>query len=102
MTKKKQYIPKIGDIIYIPSELYLFRGIDDIYGGKAKIIEVDDTRKYIYIRVEAFPGIQYNWEVLKEKQEKLKKKFGDHWACRDPDFRLEFNDDRIEQVLKIN
>lgn len=36
-------IPKAGDFIYLGSELYLSHGEDDIIGGLAEIMRVEQT-----------------------------------------------------------
>ena len=90
--------PKIGDKIYIPSAMYVYRGRDDVQGGLATISEVKINRNLpknhmnsIFIRVEEVPVTAYNWNILMTKQEGLKKMFGDQVAKPDPDDRPEFN-----------
>jgi hypothetical protein len=84
-------LPKVGDVIYVDSELHVWHGADDFRGGKATVLEVDAQGGWIQIKER--PGDQYNWTFLSQQQSKLAAKFGDTWAHSDPDFRPEFNDD---------
>ena len=90
--------PKIGDKIYIPSALHMYRGRDDVRGGLATISEVKISRSLpknhmnsIFIKVEEVPTTSYNWNILMTKQDGLKEMFGDQVARPDPDDRPEFN-----------
>lgn len=87
--------PQPGDIIYINSSLFLADGEDDIVGGLATVVEVEERasagRVVPFVRVEENPGAWYNWEYLEPQQEELEKYFRDSWAYRDPDYRPEFN-----------
>ena len=83
---------KIGDIIYIETSLYVSHGVDDIIGGKTKVIKViEEPDGTVLVWTELEPDTRYNWEMLSEDQETLKKAFGDDWAYRKPDCRPEFN-----------
>lgn len=91
---KLEFEPKVGDIIYVPSSLYLSHGRDDFIGGRAVISKVSKWNSGdIYISVEARPGTEYRWESLNEEQEKLKKQYKNTIAHPDPDYNTEFNDD---------
>jgi len=90
--------PKIGEKIYVPTSLYVYRGEDDFIGGIATISEIDydknlpkDHHNYIMIGIEGRPGCMYNWKILLKDQKKLKKEFGEQIAHPDPDLREEFN-----------
>lgn len=90
--KNKVKVPKEGDIIYVPSAMFISRGYDDRVGGKATIscVKVDndfslDHPNAIFINVKEFPLVSYNYRNLLEQQEKLKDKFGDNYAYPDPD-----------------
>lgn len=85
-------IPKIGDKIYIPSSYHISRGSDDVQGGLATISRVEisktlpaDHVNAIMVLVEEISGTSYNYKNLMEKQEELKKEFGEKKACPDPD-----------------
>lgn len=79
---------KIGDWLYIDSELYLGHGEDDICGGLAKIKTIKDDG---YVEFEGFEGVLYNIKYLLPLQDKLKEKYGEKRAIPDPDLRPEFN-----------
>jgi hypothetical protein len=89
------YIPKVGDEIYVDTSLYLSHGADDFIGGKATVIEVKDGKsagKVVpFVVVKEKPYAQLNWEFLREKQAKLAEEFGERRAHADPDLRPEFN-----------
>ncbi len=93
-------MPKVGDIIYVGTSLYLSHGADDVQGGKAHVTEIKRKGNYIFVSVKEHPGNSYTWEIigdtsgcpfLKDKQEKLKEQFGDEWAKEIPDLDPEFN-----------
>lgn len=89
-------LPKVGDVIYVPTDLYLSHGVDDFHGGKAQVVEVREEisagLKQPFVRVRENPDALYNWIYLSRQQEELKKKFGDQKAHPDPDYRPEFNE----------
>ena len=95
MKKQVTAPPKVGDTIYIPTALYVYRGEDDIQGGKAVVSKIKTEtygeNRITWVSVNENPGTSYNWESLSEEQEKLKKKFGEQKAYPDPDYRPEFN-----------
>ena len=88
-------IPQPGDIIYINSSLFITHGEDDVIGGLATVIEVEERptqgRAVTFVRVEENPESWYNWEHLGPQQEELENYFGESWAYAEPDFRPEFN-----------
>lgn len=84
---------KLGDKIYIPTSLYIDRGEDDVQGGLATISRIEHSRHLpeghinrTFIYVKEVPGHGYNLSVLLERQDELKKKFGNRAAYPDPDF----------------
>lgn len=97
-------IPKVGQKIYVPSSLYVYRGEDDFAGGIATIskVEVDkfghgpDNPNYCFVSIAEHPGHGYNWFLLEKEQEKLKEMYGDEIAHPDPDYRPEFNDSEAD------
>ena len=89
-------IPKVGDVIYVPTDLYLSHGVDDFRGGKARVVEVVEEvsagLKTPFIRVGERLDTLYNWSYLSRQQEELRDEFGDQEAHPDPDYRPEFNE----------
>lgn len=90
-------VPKEGDLLYVLTELYLSHGVDDFLGGLATVASVKEGksggRTVHYIEVKERPGHQYNWEdYLAEDQDRLRAEHGSTCACRDPDFRSQFNE----------
>jgi hypothetical protein len=87
--------PQPGDIIYINSSLFIEYGEDDVTGGLAIVIEVEERpsngRMVPFVRVEEDPESWYNWEHLEPQQQELENYFGESWAYAEPDFRPEFN-----------
>lgn len=114
MKKKESSIPKVGDIIYVDSDIYLSHGLDDKHGGRAKVIAVEIISNSITVTVEPFPQTTYYWDSLQPKQKQLKKEFGKTQAYKDPDVSPEFNENyagynlpeldpaQIEKNKKIN
>lgn len=85
-------IPKVGDIIYLETELHLSHGIDDIIGGKARVVKVEKRIGFTWVTTEQNPYIAYAWEPLQKHQKSLKNKFTDQWAKMEPNYRPEFNE----------
>jgi hypothetical protein len=89
--------PKVGDVIYVDTDLYVWHGADDFRGGRATVSAVrteDCPEKHVsWVEIAENPGTSYNWEMLAQRQAELALKFGDTWAHPDPDLRPEFNDD---------
>ena len=98
MPEKLDYssLPRIGDVIYVPTDLYLSHGVDDFRGGKARVAEVveevSEGLKTPFIRVKERLDTLYNWPYLSKQQVELRKEFGDQEAHLDPDYRPEFNE----------
>lgn len=95
--------PFVGQKIYVPTSLYVYRGEDDFAGGLATIKEIVkanflpvDHYNYLSVVILERPGTSYNWRPLLERQEELKKMFGDEIAHPDPDNSPEFNDDNAD------
>lgn len=95
----QEITPKIGDMIYMPTSLYLSHGKDDFCGGKAYIAEIKKGisagKETYFVRIKERPFCLYNWEILLSEQKKLKENYGDNKAHQDPDFSEEFNDDLL-------
>ena len=87
-------IPELGDEVYVPSELYVYRGHDDTMGGKAHVCAVEEGvsagKPAPFIRLTGVKG-RFNWQMLETEQEALRIRFGDALAHPDPDLRPEFN-----------
>jgi len=77
---KETPMPKVGDIIYLDGENEMG---NVIFGGKAKISDVENGKGQVFIKVEGFPELTYGWQSLSARQEELKKKSGEQWFCRD-------------------
>lgn len=84
-------IPKVGNIIYLRTELYLSHGEDDVLGGKATVAKVEFRYGILWVKTHEVPSFEYGWEALERHQKALKKEFKDQWAKPIPDFRAEFN-----------
>jgi hypothetical protein len=59
VKKEGVEIPRVGDIIYIDTELHLSHGVDDIRGGKTRILSVTKDKGYYWLILEAFPFASY-------------------------------------------
>ncbi|MBU4501352.1 MAG: hypothetical protein KKA79_02075 [Nanoarchaeota archaeon] len=84
-------LPKIGNDIYVPTSLHLYRGKDDFLGGLCKIVKIEEDYLTM-VGVEERPGVMYNWEYLKENQKEWKKEYRKRRGTPDPDYRPEFNE----------
>lgn len=85
--------PKIGDKIYIPTQLHISRGEDDIAGGLAEIDRIEISKHlpenhYNGIMV-GFKGFNkahsWNYNYLLENQDEWSKEYGNQIAKPDPD-----------------
>ncbi len=89
-------MPQIGQDVYIPTSLYLYHGVDDFSGGLCRIIGIKEDmsggRKIPFVEVDERRSHWYNWEILMEQQEELRKRHGNRRGYPDPDYRSEFND----------
>lgn len=90
--------PKVGDRIYVPTSLYVYRGEDDFMGGIATISGIDRSNhlppehyNYMMVSIKERPGSSYNWRYLMENQDKWREQYGDQVAKPDPDTDPEFN-----------
>ena len=87
-------LPKVGDKVYIPSEIYVSHGADDIRGGLTAIAKVEvsgPNNKNVWIVTEFDSVTRYAWPALKDQQAELQKEFGDAAPGAKPDLRPEFN-----------
>ena len=88
--------PRPGDVVYLPTSLYLSHGRDDFQGGRCTVSEVkpgvSGGNPAVYIGVRERPGHSYNWTFLAPEQERLREEYGDAPGRPDPDYRPEFNE----------
>ena len=87
---------RVGDVIYVDTELYVSHGRDDFRGGLGEVTEVKMDRiggkQVPFVRVAQEPDTLHSWPYLAPMQKKLREEFGKKWAHPDPDFRPEFNE----------
>ena len=92
-------VPKVGDFIYLPTELYLSHGEDDFHGGLCEVEEVKSGNGSVHWVVVKEKSGQYSWEgYLEPMQEELRSEFGSEKGHADPDYRPEFNESLFEQL----
>lgn len=84
--------PNVGDKIYVPTQVSIDHGWDDICGGLATISVVKESisagKPTWFIEVKELTGDfgrSWNYEILLEKQANLKKQLGRKKAHPDPD-----------------
>jgi len=81
---------KVGDKIYIRTSLSIDHGQDDVSGGLATVAKITSGisagKKTPFVEVKEVPGTSYNWEILAEEQESLRKQYKNQVAHPDPDF----------------
>lgn len=82
--------PKVGDIIYIGTQMYIDHGEDDIAGGRARVEAVKEvmhgTRKKYGVQLKGFAGHTWYWDHLSGKQEEYAERYDNDWAKPDPDY----------------
>lgn len=87
--------PKVGQEIYVGSQMYMSHGEDDFAGGKATIDSVKEVvnggKPDYCVTIKERPGHGYYWRHLESQQAEYAKRFGDRVAHSDPDTRPEFN-----------
>ncbi len=105
--------PKVGDEFYIDTALFVYRGADDRIGGLVRIAKVEKKNGLTWLTLEEFPRREEDGVLIRfggddlgtkeslQRQEKLKKKFGNQRACPYPDFRPEFNDSEANWVSHL-
>jgi hypothetical protein len=83
---------KKGDKLYVPTQLYISRGEDDIQGGIATVNEVKVNPRLpeghynsIFVSFDEIPGRSWNINYLLENQDKWREKYKDEIARPDPD-----------------
>jgi hypothetical protein len=88
---------RVGDVIYVDTELYISHGQDDFRGGLAEVVELKPDKiggkPVLFARVAQEPDTWHNWTTfLAPMQKKLRAEFGRKWAHPNPDYRQEFNE----------
>lgn len=87
--KNKLLVPKIGEEIYVWGSYSISNGSNDVAGGKAHITEIREEtsggKNYYRVCVREVPSRSYNYGMLMEQQDSLKKMYGDQEAHPDPD-----------------
>jgi hypothetical protein len=86
----KPWTPKVGDLVYVATHLYIDHGEDDVVGGLAQVTKVvesmsggDRSCKFVDV---AQHDSRYNWtQWLCPEQKDLMKEFGNKVAYPDPD-----------------
>jgi hypothetical protein len=92
----KFWVPKVGQLIYTETHLYLGHGNDDCVGGLSQVTQVyrdmsGGDPKCVFVEV-AQHDHGGNWtQVLFPDQKELLEEFGDRVAYADPDDRPQFN-----------
>jgi len=89
---------KVGQKIYVETQLHISRGSDDVVGGLATVTKIREDisggEKCLFVSVKEHPGNGYNWsQHLSKLQDKLKERFGDQIAYPDPDIDRPFIED---------
>ena len=88
---------RIGDVVYVDTELYVSHGRDDFRGGLAEVsemrLEKSKGQATPFVRVVQQPDTIHNWRLLASEQKELRQRHGKDWAHPDPDNRAEFNED---------
>ena len=98
----------IGDKLYIPGSMYVYRGQDDIAGGLAEIDSIThsnflpkDHFNYVMVGFKGIPNKMYNMKNLIEQQDKLAETYAGHTAHPDPDMSPEFNCPDADWIISI-
>lgn len=87
----------MGEPIYIPTSLHVYRGRDDFEGGLCVVNRIEMGKSAgkptFFIGIKETVGVLYNWEHLISNQEEWTKEYAGRKGRRNPDFRSEFNKD---------
>jgi hypothetical protein len=95
--------PRVGDEVYLATELHLTHGADDFAGGRCCVARVVDGsgssileralfRESVGVELEEPPGWVYDWIRLVEQPEELRAEYGDRRGYERPDLRPKFNE----------
>jgi hypothetical protein len=97
IASKVYWRPEVGDIIYVPTSLYIDRGEDDVEGGLALVTLVREEGphpnggRYLRLDVAQHPNKGYYWNSLFAKQADHMKRYKNQVAYPDPDTGVWFN-----------
>lgn len=96
--RRLRELPRVGDKMYVPSQLHLTHGRDDFAGGVCTVAEVrhdmSKGRLVTFVTVKEDPDAWYNWDgYLAPNQAEWRAEYGDRPGGPAPDFRPEFNED---------
>lgn len=98
MSPSKDKPPRIGELIYLPTSLYIDHGEDDFRGGLCEVCRVERSISAFqdtwFVVVKERPGYSLNWEILAENQEKYASEYGTRRGFCDSD-PIEVADIRI-------
>jgi len=85
-------VPKVGDLIYLPTRGSIGHGFDDVRGGvgtvKAVREDISGGKPAFFVTAHEQPGRGHNWEFLSADQAENKQYYGDGWARPDPDLGI--------------
>ncbi len=87
--------PIMGEPIYVPTALHVYRGVDDFQGGLCAVLKIKDGisagKPVPFVQVKERLGTWYNWHNLVKNQDKYRERYMGR-GQRAPDFRAQFND----------
>jgi hypothetical protein len=92
ISSGEYWVPEVGDYIYVPGELYIDHGEDDVAGGLSVVVKVKKSTSggdpnTPFIEVAQTSGSR-NWrDWLFEQQADLMKEYGKNFSYPDPDVR---------------
>lgn len=85
-------VPRVGDLIYVDTSLYVTHGADDFIGGLCEVASVKEEWGIIWVSVKEDAETLHGWAELYKMQEQLKSEFGNKRGYKRPDYRREFNE----------
>jgi hypothetical protein len=91
IEKGKYWVPKVGELVYTDTRLYIDHGMDDVQGGLSQVTRVYRSMSggdpnCVFLEV-AQHGRGGNWTTsLFPDQNELMERFGDRVAYPDPDY----------------
>jgi len=87
--------PMLGEPIYLPTSLHVYRGMDDFEGGLCTITRIKEGvsagKSVPFVQVKENLGLWYNWNHLVDNQDTWKKKYEGKRGIITPDFRRKYN-----------
>jgi hypothetical protein len=91
IEKGKYWVPKVGELVYTDTRMYIDHGMDDVEGGLSQVTRVYKSMSggdphCVFIEV-AQHGHGGNWmQSLFRDQKELMARFGNQVAYPDPDY----------------